>query len=52
MGKESADVLFLLFRKYYHITQEGLKRIEEFKDDWEAILSIYRFVTKEDEGNE
>lgn len=34
-------------RKYYHITDEGLKRIEEFKADWKEILSIYRFVTKE-----
>ena len=36
-------------RKYYHITPEGLKRIDEFKEDWKAILSIYRFVTKEDD---
>ena len=35
-------------RKYYHITNEGLKRIEEFKEDWNEILSIYQFVTKED----
>lgn len=39
-------------RKYYHITDEGLKRIEAFKVEWEEILSIYRFVTKEDTGNE
>ena len=39
-------------RKYYHITDEGLKRIEAFKDEWKEILSIYRFVTKEDDGNE
>ena len=39
-------------RKYYHITDEGLKRIEDFKDDWKEILSIYRFVTKEDNNNE
>ena len=39
-------------RKYYRITSEGLKRIEDFKDEWEEILSIYRFVTKEDNGNE
>ena len=36
-------------RKYYRITAPGLKRIEEFKADWKEILSIYRFVTKEDE---
>ena len=39
-------------RKYYHITAEGLKRIEDFKDDWNEILSIYRFVTKEENNNE
>lgn len=37
-------------RKYYHITDEGLRRIEDFKDAWSEILSIYRFVTKEDQG--
>ena len=36
-------------RKYYHITDVGLQRIDEFKADWQEILSIYRFVTKEDE---
>lgn len=35
-------------RKYYHITAEGLRRIADFKEEWEEILSIYRFVTKED----
>lgn len=35
-------------RKYYRITPNGLKRIEDFKDEWKEILSIYRFVTKED----
>ena len=35
-------------RKYYHITEEGLARIEEFKNDWAEMLSIYKFVTKED----
>ena len=39
-------------RKYYHITNEGLNRIDEFRNDWKEILSIYRFVTKEDDGNE
>ena len=39
-------------RKYYHITDEGLKRIEDFKVEWEEIISIHRFVTKEDDGNE
>lgn len=35
-------------RKYYHITEEGLGRIEDFKQEWKEIMSIYRFVTKED----
>ena len=39
-------------RKYYHITDDGLKRIEDFKNEWKEILSIYRVVTKEDDGNE
>ena len=39
-------------RKYYHITQAGLDRIEEFKREWSEVMSIYRFVTKEDEQNE
>lgn len=39
-------------RKYYHITPEGRKRIEYFKDEWKEIMSIYRFVTKEDEAYE
>ena len=38
-------------RKYYHITALGLRRIEEFKEEWKEIMSIYRFVTKEDENH-
>ena len=37
-------------RKYYHITDSGLRRIEEFKEDWKEMLSIYRFVVKEDKN--
>jgi len=37
-------------RKYYHITKAGLYRIEEFKKEWSEVMSIYRFVTKEDES--
>lgn len=39
-------------RKYYHITAAGLRRMEDFKEDWTEIEAIYRFVTKEDKGNE
>ena len=38
-------------RKYYHITAAGLDRIEAFKAEWAEIMSIYRFVTRE-EGHE
>ena len=36
-------------RKYYGITKKGRKRIDEFRDEWKEMLSIYRFVTKGDE---
>ena len=39
-------------RKYYRITEIGLKRLDEFREDWNQILSIYRFVMKENEANE
>lgn len=41
-------------RKYYHITGAGLKRIEDFRDEWKEIMSIYRFVSDEfdDKGAE
>ena len=38
-------------RKYYHITEEGLRRIEDFKEEWKEILSVYQFVIKEDDRN-
>ena len=39
-------------RKYYHITEKGLKRIENFKAEWQEIMSIYQFVTREDKSND
>lgn len=35
-------------RKYYHITARGLHRLEEFKEEWREVTSIYRFVTRGD----
>ena len=56
---ESADMLTVRsaehggrLRKYYHITGEGMGRIEEFKEDWKEIMSIYRFVTREEQSDE
>ena len=55
---EGADMLTVYtaehggrLRKYYHITPQGLRRLEDFKEEWRELLSIYRFVTKEDDGN-
>ena len=36
-------------RKYYYITKEGIDRIREFKQEWSELMSIYQFVTKEDD---
>lgn len=35
-------------RKYYHITNRGRERIEEFKSEWREVMVMYQFVTKED----
>ena len=35
-------------RKYYRITDAGLKRINEFKEEWKEVMTIYQFVIKED----
>lgn len=39
-------------RKYYHITPQGLQRIADFKEEWKELLSIYRFVTKEEQDHD
>ena len=36
-------------RKYYRIKRAGLVRLEEFKEEWREVMSIYQFVIKEDE---
>ena len=36
-------------RKYYHITNAGLTRIADFKQEWSEVMAIYQFVIKEDE---
>lgn len=35
-------------RKYYRITRAGLGRIEDFKQEWREVMTIYKFVTRED----
>lgn len=39
-------------RKYYHITELGLKRIAEFKQEWREIMQIYRFINREEGEHE
>jgi len=39
-------------RKYYHISEQGLKRIEEFKEDWKEMVSIHDFIAREGTGDE
>ncbi len=38
-------------RKYYHITPAGLKRIDEFLEDWQQIQAIYAFIRRGGEVN-
>ncbi len=35
-------------RKYYRITKNGLKRLNEFTDEWKEIMQVYQFITRED----
>ena len=39
-------------RKYYHITDAGLKRIDTFKEEWNELLSLYQFITREEGHDE
>ncbi len=34
-------------RKYYHINQAGVDRLNAFLDEWKEITAIYNFVTRE-----
>ena len=34
-------------RKYYHSTQNGRNRIEDFKNEWKEIMQIYSFIERE-----
>ena len=37
-------------RKYYHITETGIKRLGDFKEEWKEIMAIYRFIAREEDG--
>ena len=34
-------------RKYYHITDSGRKRIDDFKNEWKELMDIYSFIVEE-----
>lgn len=38
-------------RKYYHITSDGLKRIEEFKVEWKLLMQIYDYINEGDKND-
>ena len=39
-------------RKYYHITPAGLERLEAFRQEWQEMMAIYKFVTREETHHE
>lgn len=39
-------------RKYYRITEAGRARIAAFAEEWKEIMSIYRFVVREEQTHE
>ena len=39
-------------RKYYHITDKGMSRLEEFTDEWKEIMSVYSFITRKADGEQ
>ena len=56
---ESADCLEVStveysgrLRKYYKITQKGIDRINDFREDWHELLAVYRFITKGDHDDD
>ena len=56
---EAADMLTVRsaehdgrLRKYYHITDAGRRRLEDFREEWKELTAVYQFVTREENGNE
>ena len=37
-------------RKYYRITDRGRARLAEFREEWKEIMTVYRFVIREENG--
>ena len=39
-------------RKYYKITENGIKKIDEFLLEWEDITKVYEYIKEVGAGNE
>ncbi len=37
-------------RKYYKITDRGRARLAEFREEWKEMMTVYRFVVREENG--
>jgi len=37
-------------RKYYNVTDRGRARLAEFREEWKEIMTVYRFVVREENG--
>ena len=38
-------------RKYYKITNAGLERLKDFKEEWREVMNIYQFVSRGDNND-
>ncbi len=34
-------------RKYYHITPVGIKKLDQFLEEWELVMKMYDFIKEE-----
>lgn len=39
-------------RKYYRLTEAGRQKIEDFKNEWKEVMTVYNFITAERESAE
>lgn len=39
-------------RKYYRITENGKKKIDNFTEEWKEVMMVYRFITAGKESAE
>ncbi len=38
-------------RKYYRITGAGIKKLNDFIEEWKEVMAVYSFITAGTEGN-